>query len=389
MSKAFSQLAITIWTWCVERDITLQADHLPGHLSSEANEESRTVRDLSNWMLNQSIFQQINAKMGPLEVDLFASCLKRQLLASIARGLTQKQRQWVPSCTIGHQFTIPVVSNTSLSDKGEKTVSLNSTSNTSVEKATTISSSTRTPGGLSLEDSSTTRPGVNATGARIPDATGSTSTDCLAYLRQFYTSRGISPQGTDLMLASWRDKTNSNYGSWFSRWASWCQWMGWDPLTGTIEDVVNFLAKLHSEGYKYHSLNSYLSNIIYYEYVDGVSVGSHPTVTRLLQGAFNNRPPQPRYSTFWDVGMVVQHFKGLGANKDFSLKQLTMKTVMLLALTRPSHLADMSKLSLQTRSYKANGVTFQPIHLSKQSRSSKPVANFFFQVLLKILSFVL
>jgi len=79
VSKALSQLAITIWTWCIERDITLQAEHLPGHLNSQANEESRTVRDRCDWMLNQSVFQRINAAMGPLEVDFFALGLTRQL----------------------------------------------------------------------------------------------------------------------------------------------------------------------------------------------------------------------------------------------------------------------------------------------------------------------
>ena len=40
----------------------------------------------------------------------------------------------------------------------------------------------------------------------------------LAYLRQSYLLRGFSLQASDLMLASWRDKTNSNYGSSFSKW---------------------------------------------------------------------------------------------------------------------------------------------------------------------------
>ena len=107
-------------------------------------------------------------------------------------------------------------------------------------------------------------------------------------------------------------------------------------------------------------------------------MGNHPTVTRLLQGVFNSRPPQPRYAAFWDVGVVIQHIKGLGANKDLSLKQLTMKTAMLLALARPSRSADLSKLNLQMRSFKSNGVVFRPVHLAKQSRSSKPIADFFF-----------
>ena len=106
-------------------------------------------------------------------------------------------------------------------------------------------------------------------------------------------------------------------------------------------------------------------------------MGSHPTVTHLLQGVFNSRPPQSRYASFWDVGVVIRYIKDLGANKDLSLKHLTMKTVMLLALTRPSCSADLSKLYLQMRSFKSNGVVFRPTHLAKQSRSSKPMADFF------------
>ena len=70
VSKALCQLAITIWTWCVERNITLQAEHLPGQLNSQAGQESRTVRDHCDWKLKQSVFHQIQAAMGPLEVDL-------------------------------------------------------------------------------------------------------------------------------------------------------------------------------------------------------------------------------------------------------------------------------------------------------------------------------
>ena len=114
---------------------------------------------------------------------------------------------------------------------------------------------------------------------------------------------------------------------------------------GPIEDVVNFLANLYSEGYQYQSLNAYRSAISStHQYVDGVSVRNHPTVAWLLQGVFNSRQSQPRYAAFWDVGVVIQHIKGLGASKDLSLKHLTMKTVMLLALTRPSRLAVLSKL---------------------------------------------
>jgi len=108
-------------------------------------------------------------------------------------------------------------------------------------------------------------------------------TDRLAYLRQSYSSQGFSSQASSLMLASRRDKTNSNYGSSFAKWASWCHQWGRNPFLGPISDVVNFLADFSAQGYQYQSLDSYHSSISsVHEAVDGVSVGTHPAVTRLL-----------------------------------------------------------------------------------------------------------
>ena len=78
-SNLLCQLTITIWNWCIARNISLTAEHLPGHLNVIADQESRSVQDCCDWMLNPDIFQRIKETMGPLEVDLFASRLTKQL----------------------------------------------------------------------------------------------------------------------------------------------------------------------------------------------------------------------------------------------------------------------------------------------------------------------
>lgn len=104
--------------------------------------------------------------------------------------------------------------------------------------------------------------------------------------------------------------------------------------------------------------------------------------THLLKGVFNERPPLPRYSTTWDVQVVLNYLESLGNNSGLSLKNLTWKTVMLLALVRPSRSADLSNLDLSKRSYKSDGVEFQPSTLAKQSRQGKQIQSFFFPSLL-------
>ena len=62
-----------------EPDITLIAEHLLGVLNTIADQESQVMRDRSDWMLNPRIFNKVQQKWGPLEVDMFAPRLTTQL----------------------------------------------------------------------------------------------------------------------------------------------------------------------------------------------------------------------------------------------------------------------------------------------------------------------
>ena len=111
--------------------------------------------------------------------------------------------------------------------------------------------------------------------------------------------------------------------------------------------------------------------------MDGYSIGKHPLVARLLKGAFNQHPPQPRYETTWDVAQVMQYFESLGENSKLSLQELKWKLAMLPCLTRPSRSSDLCSLDLNFRHYIPEGVTFQASSLAKQSKNNKPRSEFF------------
>ena len=213
----------------------------------------------------------------------------------------------------------------------------------------------------------------------IHNAVRSTTNGRLAIIRQQGRSGGLSEGASRLLESSWRDKTKSTYESLFKRWDSWCMERNRDPIRGPIADVLNFLAELFEQGYQYRSLNSYRSAISsVHEKVDGVEVGKHPLMSRMLKGAFNERPPRPRYESIWEVDLVLAMFKRDGPSGDLSLQDLTVKTAMLLALTRPCRGADLAELDLSNRSYIPEGVVFHPHHLAKQSRPSHHSVSFFF-----------
>ena len=172
-------------------------------------------------------------------------------------------------------------------------------------------------------------------------ASGTTS-GRVAYLRQHYASKKLSGEAADL-LSSWRQKSSQSYNSLCKKWIGWCIERQANPVSGPIEDVVNFLAHLFHEAYQYQSLNAYRSAIAsMHTPVDGLSIGQYPLVSRLLKGAFQTRPPLPRYQGIWDVSIVLHHIGSHCLDHSLTLKQLSLRTVMLLALTRSSRSADLA-----------------------------------------------
>ena len=51
-SRDLCQLALEMWNWCIDRHITISAEHLPGSQNQVADRESRSKGDSSEWALD-------------------------------------------------------------------------------------------------------------------------------------------------------------------------------------------------------------------------------------------------------------------------------------------------------------------------------------------------
>ena len=76
--EACNSVTRLLWLWCLERNIMLEAVHLPGVENVEADSESRKSRGIE-WMLDKEIFSELEKILGPFELDLFASRISHQL----------------------------------------------------------------------------------------------------------------------------------------------------------------------------------------------------------------------------------------------------------------------------------------------------------------------
>ena len=180
----------------------------------------------------------------------------------------------------------------------------------SVVNTTVVPSDTSTTVQCSMFTSQERRSGDFPITEGVHHANRGTPTSRLAIVRQQCQSGGLSTDASRLLTASWRNKTTSSYESLFKKWDRWCMERSRDPIRGPIGDVANFLSELFQEGYQYRSLNAYRSAISsVHEKVDGELVGQHPLISRLLKGAFNERPPRPKYHSVWDVDLVLNMFR--------------------------------------------------------------------------------
>lgn len=102
--------------------------------------------------------------------------------------------------------------------------------------------------------------------------------------------------------------------------------------------------------------------------IEGFAAGAHPVVVRFMKGVFNLRPCQPRYTKMWDASKVLKFLRTLSPVKHLSLKNLTLKLVMLIALTNAARSQTIHMLNVNKLIKEKSQFVLQVDSLLKQSR---------------------
>ena len=89
-----------------------------------------------------------------------------------------------------------------------------------------------------------------------------------------------------------------------------------------------------------------------------------------MKGVFNARPPRPKYADTWDVSRILTLLKSWVKNETLSVKLLTRKLVVLLALVLAHRCSDLVRLLLQGKKFSAKDVELQCTGLAKTAKPS-------------------
>ena len=134
----------------------------------------------------------------------------------------------------------------------------------------------------------------------------------------------------------WRDSSRKQYDVHIRKWILFCSARKIDLIYTNITDALEFLATMFDQKLSYSSINSTcstLSTILQTSSNCNYTFGEHPDVKRFMKGVYQNRPPMPRYNKTWDVNVILQYLRGMRKATELSIKELTLKLVMLIVLT--------------------------------------------------------
>ena len=103
-----------------------------------------------------------------------------------------------------------------------------------------------------------------------------------------------------------------------------------------------------------------------------MAIGKHPRVCALMKGIFNKRPPKPKFTFVWDIEKALNYLSELPDNLNLSVKLLTQKLALLLALTAASRGSEICYLNTKYMVELDDKYIFTFDKLTKSWRQGQP-----------------
>ncbi|KAI2665260.1 Transposon Ty3-G Gag-Pol polyprotein [Labeo rohita] len=205
------------------------------------------------------------------------------------------------------------------------------------------------PRRLSLGDSRQERSPLTGRGLHSSPPAGAVEALGVASEGAHLLASGLSTEVVETILQSRAPSTRKLYALRWKLFTSWCGRRQQDPVNCPVGSVLEFLQDRLSAGLTHSTLKVYVAAIAaYHAPLGGLSVGRNPLVTRFLRGALRLRPPvRPRVPP-WDLSVVLEALcrPPFEPFEEISDRFLTIKTVLLLALSSLKRVGDLQALSV-------------------------------------------
>ena len=351
-SPQLVSLATEIWNFCLGRNIWITAKHVPGVENVDADCASRQFHNHTE-----------RVDFGQEDLPTYHSALLSSGSGSICvadKQPTPKVHSQVPRSRVDCDGSVPseleqmdpihpsscCSASKDLTEDKERSGNL-IVDSSSMERPTLVPSPTGTVNRLSYSSADDREDNLSPVRpSDDPSVMANAETSCMAAFRGRLQATGLSDEVCKILQSSWRQTTQKRYEGPWKLWSSWCLQRNLDPFSAPVVDVLAFLAEqFNMRGLAYRTISVYKACISQiHNPVEGQQLGNLPIVSRFMKGVFQLKPAVPKTCSTWSVGPVLQYLSSLEPLEKLSIKDLTLKLTMLVALASAARVHEIAAL---------------------------------------------
>ena len=182
------------------------------------------------------------------------------------------------------------------------------------------------------------------------------------------SSSGLSTDVVSSLLKDVDKNTIRKYQAYWSRFTDWCIRREVNPGSLTVNSLCKFFIYMFDTGLSASTLKFIRSSLSFFLRESHGALIDHHFVSRLLKSFEKMRPTVPRYVVTWDVDKVLGYLRNWYPHSSISLKQLTLKTCMLVALSSSDRAQTIHSMRRDQCVLTGRGVEFPIFSKLKTSR---------------------
>ncbi|KAJ8911445.1 hypothetical protein NQ315_008331 [Exocentrus adspersus] len=320
-----TNLSRLIWQWCEHRSIWLYASYIPSRENFTADDQSRNKEINTEWELADWAFTRIVKKFGEPQIDCFASRANKKCNLYISWN-RDPDSVTIDAFTVAwNNYFFYAFPPFSLILRVLKKIILEKAEGILVVPLWSAQPWYPVFTSLLLKDPVIFKP--NGHKASLGSQTYIDSSTCI---REAYSLKNLPVSSYDILLASISNATLKQYDSALKQWWQFCLTNKMCPFKFKVNDLLSFLSLKYNEGASYGSLNTMRAAISLISF--NTNTCKDQVVTRFFKGVFRKRPLRPKYKKTWDVSIVLNFIKTYFPLESLSLKKVTEKLLMLLAI---------------------------------------------------------
>nr|XP_049696458.1 uncharacterized protein LOC126054527 [Helicoverpa armigera] len=177
--------------------------------------------------------------------------------------------------------------------------------------------------------------------------------------------RGIPSVSIDIMMASFSSNTLNQYNSSLRSWWLYCKDNKLDFCDSNSTILLQYLTEKFNLGASYSTLNSHRSAL---SILLGQDVTCNDNTKRFFKGVYRLKPPLSKYNATWDPKLVLDYLSNYFPNDSLTLKNLSLKTITLLALASAQRMQTLSLIKFKNITFDSEKIIIKIDDLIKTSR---------------------